>query len=195
MAPTKSRNRKIEYGCQAAISKMTLLKINRLLPIYISIVPLKFGVDIQIQSKVRVWKPKNPIWLPGGHFDSDVAENQQASPYGHHQHAYEIWNWNSKANLTYAPETMSSTDRRRTDGRMDGRTNGQGESSIPPPPTSLGRGIINPNKFEKKILTFCYCSWVNEANTPGGGLNIKMSCYQYRDPHVKDKMVSRPSSL
>ena len=52
------------------------MKINRLLPIYISIVPLKFGVDIQSQSKVRVWKPKNLIWPPGGHFDSDVAENQ-----------------------------------------------------------------------------------------------------------------------
>ena len=26
----------------------------------------------------------------------------------------------------------------------------------------------------------------------GGRLNIKMSSYQYRDPHVKDKMVSRP---
>ena len=38
---------------------MTLLKINRLLPIYISIVLLKFEVDIQSQSKVRVWKPKN----------------------------------------------------------------------------------------------------------------------------------------
>ena len=48
---------------------MTLLKINRLLPIYISIVPLKFAVDIQSQSKVRVRKPKNsnmaasrPFW-------------------------------------------------------------------------------------------------------------------------------------
>ena len=48
---------------------MTLLKINRLLPIYISIVPLKFEVDIQSQSKVRVWKPKKsnmaarqPFW-------------------------------------------------------------------------------------------------------------------------------------
>ena len=84
---------------------MRSLKINRLLPIYISIVPLKFGVDIQSQSKARVWKPKNPIWPPGGHFKSDVAENQQASVYGHCQHAYEIWNWNSKANLSYAPET------------------------------------------------------------------------------------------
>ena len=67
---------KIQYGHQAAILKMTLLKINRLLPIYITIVPLKFEVDIQSHSKVRVWKPKNPIWLPGGHFESDVAENQ-----------------------------------------------------------------------------------------------------------------------
>ena len=31
--------------------------------------------------------------------------------------------------------------------------------------------------------------------SPGGGLNIKMSSYQYRDPHVEDKMVSRPSYL
>ena len=30
---------------------MTLLKINRLLPIYISIVPLKFEVDIQSQER------------------------------------------------------------------------------------------------------------------------------------------------
>ena len=56
--------------------KMTSLKINRLLPIYISIVPLKFGVHIQSQSKVRVWKQKNAKWPPGGHFESDVAENQ-----------------------------------------------------------------------------------------------------------------------
>ena len=30
---------------------------------------------------------------------------------------------------------------------------------------------------------------------PGGRLNIKMSSYQYRDPHVKDKTVLRPSYL
>ena len=89
-----------------AILKWTLLKINWLLYIYISFVPLKFGVDIQNQTKVRVWKPKNPTWPPGGHFESDVTENQQASAYDHHQHAYEVWNWNSKSNLTYTPETM-----------------------------------------------------------------------------------------
>ena len=76
MPPTESRNQKIQYGHQAAILKMTLQKIHRLLPIYISIVPLEFEVDIQSQTKVRVWKPKNPIWPLGGHFESDVAENQ-----------------------------------------------------------------------------------------------------------------------
>ena len=72
----ESGNHKIQYGCLAAILKLTLLKINRLLHIYKTIVLLKFGVDIQSQTKVRARKPKNPIWPPGGHFDSDVAENQ-----------------------------------------------------------------------------------------------------------------------
>ena len=69
-------NQKIQYGRQAAILKVTSLKINRLLPIYLSIVPLKFAVDIQSQTKVRVRKPKIPIWLPGGHFEINIAENQ-----------------------------------------------------------------------------------------------------------------------
>ena len=64
-------------ACQAAILKLTVLKINSLLPMYISIVPLKFGVDIQSQTKVRVRKQKkNPIWLPGGRFEINVDENQ-----------------------------------------------------------------------------------------------------------------------
>ena len=105
----ESGKQKIQYGCQAAVLKLTSLKINRLLPIYISIMPLNFGVDIQSQTKVRDWKPKIIIWPPGGHFESDVVENPA---YDHHQHAYEIWSWNSKANLTYAPETMSPTESR-----------------------------------------------------------------------------------
>ena len=72
----ESENQKFQYGCLAAILKLTLLKINRLLHIYISIVPLKFGVDIQSQTKLRIGKPKNPIWPPGGHFESGLAENQ-----------------------------------------------------------------------------------------------------------------------
>ena len=66
----------LQYGRQAAILKVTSLKIDRLLPIYISIVPLKFAVDIESQTKVRVRKPKIPIWLPGGHFEINIAENQ-----------------------------------------------------------------------------------------------------------------------
>ena len=76
----ESGNQKIQYGCLAAISKLTLLKINRLLHIYISIVLLKFVVDNQSQTKLRVWKPKNPIWPPGGHFESDVAEINRLLP-------------------------------------------------------------------------------------------------------------------
>ena len=72
----ESGNKKIQYGCLAVTLKLTLLKINRVLHIYISIVLLKFGVHIQSQTKVRDWKPKNPIRPPGGHFESDVVENQ-----------------------------------------------------------------------------------------------------------------------
>ena len=125
MAPTESRNRKIQYGRQAAILKMTLLKINRLLPIYINGMPLKFEVNIQSQSK--------------------------------HQHAYEIWNGNSKANLTYAPETMSSTDR-----QTDGRTMW---IQYTPPPTSLGGGIATVTLASHPLLCnhfFVICSHLYE---------------------------------
>ena len=67
---------KIQYGRQAAILKVTSLKIDRLPPVYTSIVVLKFRVDIESQSKVRAWKAKNSIWLPGGHFEHDVNENR-----------------------------------------------------------------------------------------------------------------------
>ena len=76
MPPTKSRHQKIQYGSQAAILKVTSLKINRLLPVYTSNVLLKFGFDIQSQTQVRVRKPKNSIWLLSGHFESDIAENK-----------------------------------------------------------------------------------------------------------------------
>ena len=139
----QSPETKIPYGCQSAMLTMTSLKINRLLRIYPSMVLLKFGVDIQSQTKVTVRKPKIPKWLPGFHSQSDVAENQWASGYGHNQQAHEIGKWNSKANLTYAPETMSST---HTDGRTDGRIRWIQNTHTPPPhthtPNSLARGII-----------------------------------------------------
>ena len=68
--------KKSNMAARRPFLKVTSLKINRLLPIYISIVPLKFAVDVQNQTKVRVQKPKIPIWLPGGHFEINIAENQ-----------------------------------------------------------------------------------------------------------------------
>ena len=49
----ESGNQKIQYGCQAAILKLTPLKINRLLPIYISTVPLKFGMIFKAKLKLE----------------------------------------------------------------------------------------------------------------------------------------------
>ena len=140
MPTTEFSYQKIQYGCQAPILKLTLLIINRLVPIHTSDVSVKFGLDIQSETKVRVQKPKNPIWLPGSHFESDIAENQWASGHSNKQHAYEIWNWNSKANTSYTPETMSPTDR-RTDRQIDRRT--RWIQYTPPPPTTtnfFGRG-------------------------------------------------------
>ena len=37
--------------------------------------------------------------------------------------------------------------------------------------------------------------WWHDLMIHGGRLNIKMWSYQYRDPHVKDKTVSRQSYL
>ena len=52
------RKGKIQHGGQVTILKITLLKIDRLLLIYTSIMPLKFGVDILGQTKVRVQNQK-----------------------------------------------------------------------------------------------------------------------------------------
>ena len=89
------RNWKIHYGSQAAILKVTLLKINRLLPIYTSNLLLKFGLGY---SKLESGNWKNPIWPPGGYFESDIAENQQASFYTHKSFVTEVWIWYSKPN-------------------------------------------------------------------------------------------------
>ena len=108
---------------QAAILIMLLLKINRLLPIYISIVLLKFEVDIQSQSKVRVRKPKNPIWPPG----------------------FCLWPpstciWNLKLKFQSKLELCSGNHvvYRQTDGQTDARTRW---IQYTPPPTSLGGDI------------------------------------------------------
>ena len=52
---SESGNWKIQYGCQAAILKVTLLKIYRLPSLHTSNLSLKFGLDIQSQINVIVW--------------------------------------------------------------------------------------------------------------------------------------------
>ena len=94
------------------VYKWLSLKINRL---------LKLGVDIQSQTEVRVRKPKNPIWPPGGHFETDVAEKQWAFlPMAtiNMQMKFEI------EIPKQTPKTMLSTDR---------QTDRQDESSIHTP--------------------------------------------------------------
>ena len=130
--------RKIQYGHQAAILKITRQRFDRLLPIYTGIVLLKFGIDIQSQAKFTVRKPKNPIWPPGSHFDSGVAEiNRLPSMTPSNKHMeFEIeipkqaWPTLGKPYLY-----------RQTDRRMGGQTGEQGESIIPSP-TSLGGGLV-----------------------------------------------------
>ena len=134
----ESGNKKIQYGWLAAILKLTLLKINRLLHIYISIVLLMFGVDIQSQTKVRVWKPKNQ--------------------YGH-QAAIEI---------EIPKETwlmLRKPCRLQTDGRTDRRTDGRTRwIQYTPLPTSLGGGITTSQKHCKTYRitdrhTFLHFDW------------------------------------
>ena len=51
------------------------------LPTHTGNMLLKFGFNVQSQIEIRVRKLKNPICLPGGHFESDTAENQQAASH------------------------------------------------------------------------------------------------------------------
>ena len=99
---------------------------------------------------------------------------------------------------------VEDTERTRfcpqTDRQTDGQTDGQGEPSILPFQLRLSGGIITWNCMKHGIIQ---CSNIRDQlktksdtfMTSGSHLNIKMSPYQYRDPHVKDKIVSRPSYL
>ena len=57
---------------------------------------LIFKDKLKLES--RNWK------IQYGHFESDVFETLQVLAHGQKLHAYKIWNWNSKANLSYTPE-------------------------------------------------------------------------------------------
>ena len=53
----ESGNQKIQYGCQAAILKVTSLKINRLLPMATINMHMKFKIEIPKQTWLMLRKP------------------------------------------------------------------------------------------------------------------------------------------
>ena len=77
-------NKKIQNGHQAAILKVTSLKVDRLLPMTTINTHMKFEIEIPKQTWLTLRKPchlqspetQNPIWPQGGHFEINIAENQ-----------------------------------------------------------------------------------------------------------------------
>ena len=64
----ESGNRKIQYSSQAAILKA--MDFNPYTPVIRC-----WSLDLIFEAKVKlVQKPKNPIWLPGDNFESDIVE-------------------------------------------------------------------------------------------------------------------------
>ena len=114
---------------------MRSLKINRLLPIYISTLPLKFGVDIQSQSKVSPETKK-----------SNMAARRPFWKWHHWKSiGFCLWPpstciWNLKLKFQSKLDLCSGNHvvYRQTDRRTDGRTRW---IQYTPPPTSLGGGI------------------------------------------------------
>ena len=136
MPTTESRKRKIQYGHQAAILKMMLLIINRLLPIYISIVPLKFEVDIRSQSKSLETKKPNmaarrPFWK---------WSRWKSIGFCLWPPSTCIWNLILKFQNKLDFCSGNPVVYRQTNGQTDGRTRW---IQYTPPLTSLGRGIKN----------------------------------------------------
>ena len=103
---------------------MTLLKINRLLPINISIVPLKFEVDIQSQTKVRVRKQKIQYGRQAAILKVTTLKINRLLPMA-------TINMHMKFEIEIPKQTWLML-RKPCRLQTDGRTDGQGESSIPP---------------------------------------------------------------
>ena len=128
----ESGNQKIQYGHQAAILKVTYLKINRLLSIHTSNVLLKFGLDFQSQTEVRVRKPeiskmaaRQPFWKWHSWKSIGFCPGPPTTIC--------IWNFKLKFQSKLELRSRNHVAYRRTDRETDG----QGDSSITPPPHEL----------------------------------------------------------
>ena len=140
-----SGNRKIQYGRQAAILKVTSLKINRFLSIATSNMHMKFEIKIAKQSWVTLRKPcrlqtdgqtgrqtdRQASWTPQW-----IAVSQRLMSI----FVYPMDSWVHTGTLMIL--SLRARDRQtdgQTDGQTDRQTDGQGESNITPT-NFVGRG-------------------------------------------------------
>ena len=77
----------------------------------------------------------------------------------------------------------------RTHGRTDTQTDA-GNDNTRRPKLASGKNVIHLHGRTTRWLFLVF-----HCKSTGGHFNTKMSSYQYRDPHVKDKTVSWPSYL
>ena len=159
---------------------MMFLKINRLLPIYISIVPLKFEVDIQSQSKVRVRKRKK----------SNMAARWPFWKWHHWKWiGFCLWPpstciWNLKLKFQSKLDLCSGNHvvYRQTDGRTDRRTDGRTDKVNPvyPPPTSLGGGI----NIAFQSVSCIHAEWAILGDDVGAASRRLTFLYKAPVPHA-----------
>ena len=161
---------------------MTLLKINRLLPIHISIVLPKFEVDIQSQSKVRVRKPKNPIRQAAILKVTSLKINRLLPMATINMHV--------KCEIEIPKQTwlmLRKPCRLQTDGRTDGQTDGRTRwIQYTPPPTSLGGGINRQIRvFNENLKTLAegeaYITFVDNWSFLPDGDQVQSSFYRKND--------------
>ena len=99
----ESGNQKIQYGRQAAILKVTSLKINRLLPMATINMHMKFAIEIPKQTWLMLWKPcrlqtdgqtdrrtdkVNPVYPPSNFVERGY---NNAEPLGDHWTMQHTW--------------------------------------------------------------------------------------------------------
>ena len=131
----QSGNRKIQHGHQAAILKMTLLKINRLLFIYTSDVPLKFGLIFKAKLKLDSGKKKIKDGRQAAILTVTLLKINTLLPMVTN-------NMHIKLEIEIPKQTwvmLRKPCRLQTDVQTDRQTNNV--NPVYPPPTSLGRSI------------------------------------------------------
>ena len=135
-------------------------KINRLLPIYISIVPLKFEVDIQSQSKVK--SPETKKFQYG----RQAAILKVTSLKMNRLLPMATINMHMKFEIEITKQTwlmLRKPCHLQTDGQTDGRTRW---IQYTPPPTSLGGGIMTSKPDSVSTLGYHWTDYTGRPLEP-----------------------------